>query len=223
MNMKAHFTNAMETLKGMLDEASASAERAVRDAVQAVTTLDGDLARRVINGDERLDHSEVLIEEECLKVLALHQPVACDLREVVTILKVNGEIERVGDLAVNVAERVEDLAKYSDGRLRRMEFSKMSAEACAMLRQALDALNSGDAAMAEEIIRHDDVVDDIHRENYSLVRNDILADPQGAQYYLNGLTISRCLERIADIATNIAEDLIYLETGRIVRHKADRE
>ena len=156
-------------------------------------------------------------------LLALHQPVASDLRRVITVLKVNGEIERVGDLAVNIAERVEDIAAHQAQAARPLDFAVMVDKACLMLRHALDALAYGDANLAESVIDSDEEVDQLHRDMYSQVRQAMLDCPELASYYLNGLTISRCLERIADIATNIAEDVVYMESGRIVRHLHEGE
>ncbi len=221
--MKAHFIHALEELKNQLAEIAAQAEQAVHSAVNAVENNAPDSASQVIRCDREIDRAEIRIEEECLKILALYQPVASDLRQVITILKVNNEIERVGDLAVNIAERVEDIARYQNCGIEKLDFRDMVFKACGMLKKALDSLAYHDAAMAVKVIGSDDEVDAIHRSNYGRVRNSILKHPDEAQYYLDGLTVSRCLERIADIATNIAEDVIYLESGRIVRHHHEGE
>lgn len=219
--MKPHFIIALDALKAMLLSSAALAEESVRKAVTAASEYDTALAQEIIDGDRELDHGEVVIEEECLKILALHQPVAGDLRMVVTILKVNAEVERVGDLAVNIADRVADLGEWRNGDQPRIDFTEMVEDACRMLREALHALMSGgEQEAAQKVIRDDEEVDAIHRENYAVARTALAVAPLQAQYYLDCLTISRCLERVADIATNIAEDVLYLETGRIVRHSS---
>ncbi len=217
--MTAHFIFALRILTEMLDKSAIKAQQAILLAVKAVAEANGEIAQKVIDGDRDLDLAEVAIEEECLKILALHQPVAGDLRRVVTILKMNSELERVGDLAVNIADRVQDLKRFQDAPINRLDFTEMAREACSMLKRAIAAFHDQDDATAQEVIRHDETVDALHRQNYAFVRVDLLATPDAAPYYMDCLTISRCLERIADIATNIAEDVIYLETGEIVRHQ----
>lgn len=221
--MKGHFNNALDNLKSMLGTMSAHAEEAVILSGKAVAETSLNHAAQVISGDEKIDTMEIQIEEECLKILALHQPVASDLRQVITILKVNNELERVGDLAVNMAERVSNLESFKAQNIEKIDFCDMLHLACGMLKDALDSLVYHDIELAQAVIERDEKVDQIHHDNYGVVRTLILKYPQYAQYYLNGLTISRCLERIADIATNIAEDVIYLESGKIVRHCHETE
>lgn len=221
--MKVHFSNALSQLQSMLGAMSAHVEQAVVQSGRAIAQVSPELAASVIAGDEKVDAMEIQIEEECLKILALHQPVASDLRQVITILKVNNELERVGDLAVNMAERVGSLQTYKEADIDKFDFSDMLHAACGMLKDALDSLVYHHGDLAQEVIARDDYVDQLHHDNYGIVKTFILKYPDCAQYYLNGLTISRCLERIADIATNIAEDVIYLESGRIVRHCHETE
>ena len=221
--MKGHFNNALENLQTMLGTMSAYAEEAVLLSGKAVGEVSLEKAASVIAGDEKIDTMEIEIEEECLKILALHQPVASDLRQVITILKVNSELERIGDLAVNMAERVGNIDSFKDQEIEKFDFCDMLHIACGMLKDALDSLSYHDTDLAQDVILRDEKVDKIHHDNYGVVRTFILKYPDCAQYYLNGLTISRCLERIADIATNIAEDVIYLESGKIVRHYHETE
>ncbi|MBQ9774932.1 MAG: phosphate signaling complex protein PhoU [Lentisphaeria bacterium] len=221
--MNGHFYNALNNLQSMLGSMAAYAEEAVLLSGKAVGEVSLEKAVSVINGDEKIDAMEIEIEEECLKILALHQPVASDLRQVITILKVNSELERIGDLAVNMAERVGNIDSFKNQEIEKFDFCDMLHTVCGMLKDALDSLSYHDAALAQDVIERDEKVDKIHHDNYGAVRSFILKYPDCAQYYLNGLTISRCLERIADIATNIAEDVIYLESGRIVRHCHETE
>lgn len=217
MTMKVHFEKAMATLKQLLSENAARAQSAVNDAVCAMEHGDSALADAVIQGDSAIDLAENVIEERCLDILALYQPVATDLRRVVTILKANGEIERAGDLAVNIADRVGDANRYEVKET--WDFGKMGALATGMFTQALQTLATGDADSARRLLTADDELDALHRQSYARATQGILDHPSSAGYYLDALTVSRCLERLGDLATNIAEDVIYLETAEIVRHE----
>lgn len=215
--MKIHFEKALARLNQLLEEHASRAENAVKAAVNAMETGDAALAMGVIAGDKAIDLAENHIEEECLEILALYQPVAADLRRVTTIFKVNGEIERAGDLAVNIANRVEDAAAYAVAG--KWDFAAIANRATEMFSDALLSLHKGDAALARRIIEADEEVDALHRASYPKVAKGIASEPAAAGYYLDALTVSRALERLADIATNIAEDVIYLETAEIVRHR----
>ncbi len=219
--MKEHFLKALANLKSMITEIAVQAEHAVYQAIKAVENNNIAEAGKVIANDAVINDCEIRIEEECLKILALYQPVAGDLRQVITFLKVNNEIERVGDLAVNIAERTSGMAAYRNCNIEKFDFSDMVDKACGMLKKSLDSLAYHDVIVAAEVIGLDDEVDQIHHDNYGKVEAMILKHPQEAGYYMSCLTISRCLERIADIATNICEDVIYLEHGKIVRHAHD--
>lgn len=216
--MQIHFEHALGALQTRLSVMAASAEGAVDSAVAAVASFDLASARKIIDDDAAIDREEILIEEECLKLLALYQPVASDLRLVITVLKINGEVERAGDLAVNIADRVPDLSRCATVT-EPLDFSRMAAIACRMFSQALDSFAYHDVKSAESVLRMDDEVDGIHHGHYGQVMQLLHRYPEYGQYYLDCLTISRALERLGDLATNIAEDVIYLETGRIVRHK----
>lgn len=215
--MKIHFEIALAKLNQLLEDNAMRTEAAVNSAVKAMETGAVDLAQSVIDGDQAIDLAENHIEEECLEILALYQPVATDLRRVMTVFKTNGEIERAGDLAVNIANRVADAAAYNihNG----WNFEKISSKATKMFSMALLSLRKGDAALAKTIIESDEEVDFLHKSSYLRVSDGIISNPSAAGYYLDVLTVSRALERLADIATNIAEDVIYLETAEIVRHR----
>lgn len=215
--MKIHFEIALAKLNQLLEDNATRTEAAVNSAVKAMETGAVDLAQSVIDGDQAIDLAENHIEEECLEILALYQPVTTDLRRVMTVFKTNGEIERAGDLAVNIANRVADAAAYNihNG----WNFEKISSKATKMFSMALLSLRKGDAALAKTIIELDEEVDFLHKSSYLKVSDGIISNPSAAGYYLDALTVSRALERLADIATNIAEDVIYLETAEIVRHR----
>jgi phosphate transport system protein len=163
---------------------------------------------------------EVELEEECLKVLALNQPVAGDLRFIVSIMKINNDLERVGDLTVNIAER----AKFLSTRERPdipLDFLQMTKKTQAMLRRSLDALMNRNAEAAHEVLLADDEIDAINREMYVKIQEEIHKKPAQMESLIHLLSCSRHLERIADLATNIAEDIIYMIEGAIVRHSSE--
>lgn len=216
--MKEHFIKALDNLKQMVAELAVKVEAALETAIRAVENGDTERARELIEHDRDIDLDEVKIEEECLKILALYQPVAGDLREVVTILKINNELERVGDLSCSIADRVADMSSYRGLVQEKFDFSEMMRIAREMLKESLDALIYRDSVTAGEVILTDDAIDNIHRNSYNIVKSMILKYPELINYYLDCLTVSRCLERVADSATNICEDIIYLDRGRIIRH-----
>ncbi len=190
-------------------------------AVRAVTDRDGDLARRVLDTHVEVDRMEVDLEEECLKVLALYQPVASNLRLIVAILKINNDLERVGDLAENIAGRALGLIEQPQLEVP-YDFAGMAESARQMLHGSLDALADLDAAVARRVCAADDTVDTINRDMYRRIKAAIRARPDQIDALLHLLSASRYVERIADHATNIAEDVIYMLEGGIVRHGLER-
>ncbi|HDH96382.1 MAG TPA: phosphate signaling complex protein PhoU [Proteobacteria bacterium] len=211
----------IDELKRRLSELMGMVEERVWMAVKALEERDAELASSVIESDDEIDEFETRLEEECLKVLALYQPVAIDLRYIVTILKVNAELERVGDLAVNVAERAEFLARHKEIETPRL-LKDMANKALAMLKDSLDALTRMDAKLARSVCGADDEVDELNREMFRLTEDLIENDPGDVKPLIHLLSVSRHLERIADHATNIAEDVVYLIEGEIVRHRPER-
>jgi phosphate transport system protein len=218
--MAVHFQIEIERLKKRLLALSAVVEESVHKAVRALERRDTALARRVIDADVEVDHAEVDVEEECLKLLALHQPVANDLRFLVAVLKINNDLERIADLAVNIAERSLYLATQPRVEVP-FDFAGMAALAQSMLTRSLDALVRTDAGLAREVIASDDEVDALNREMYEKVKQGIRRRPADMESLVHLLSVSRHLERIADHATNIAEDVIYMVDGEIVRHKTE--
>jgi phosphate transport system protein len=218
--MPAHLFREIENLKREILTLGAMAETAVRDATDAIENRDESLAQRVIRNDDTLDEMEVQIEENCLKTLALHQPVAIDLRFIVAVLKINNDLERVGDLAVNVAERAAFLATQPPVDIA-FDFRAMARQAREMLKKSLDALVNLSAEQAREVLASDDEIDAMNRQMYLIVQDAIHVHPDQTGSLIHLLSASRHLERIADHATNIAEDVIYMIEGVIVRHKAE--
>lgn len=215
--MTMHITREIEKLKKRILSLGADVEEVLQQAVRSLETMDGALARHVAENDDRIDHIEVDLEEDCLKVLALYQPVANDLRFIVSVLKINNDLERIADLAVNIAERALDLLKYERIAVP-FEFSTMWQKVYDMVRRSLDALVNLDQRQAREVIALDEAVDVLHHNSYALVIDRIRREPQHIEPLICYLVISRYLERIADQATNIAEDVLYLIEGDIVRH-----
>jgi len=186
-------------------------------AVKALSESDAQLASEIIESDKEIDQMEVDLEEECLKILALYQPVAVDLRYIIAILKINNDLERIGDLASNLARR----ARFAAGKNNISvpgTFEKMVGIVRKMLRESLDALVDMDAELAYHVCATDDDVDALHRENYKIFSEAIMNDTKHLECYINLWQASTHLERIADLATNIAEDVVYMIQGEIVRH-----
>ncbi len=220
LKMAKHLQREIENLKKKLLALSARVETAVRDATLSIEKRDADLAQKIIADDINIDNIEVEVEEDCLKILALHQPVAIDLRFIVAVLKINNDLERIGDLAVNIAERAAYLADQPKVNIS-LDFIDMAHNAQSMLKKSLDALINHDAELAHKVCASDDVVDAMNREMYLKVQKAIQTNPNQIESLTHLLSASRHLERIADLATNIAEDVIYMIDGQIVRHKTE--
>ncbi|MFH1708483.1 MAG: phosphate signaling complex protein PhoU [Planctomycetota bacterium] len=216
--MSKHLETEMARLKKAILGLAAVVERSVGRAVQALEKRDARLAQELIDADAEIDHTEVDIEEECLKILALHQPVAVDLRLIVAVLKINNDLERVGDLGVNIAERALHICNQPPIELA-FDFAGMHHTALGMLGRSLDALMKLDAELARSVRSQDDEVDEMNRRMYAVFGQAVRANPDKVEVLLSYLSTVRHLERIADYATNIAEDVIYLVEGQIVRHQ----
>jgi len=218
--MPVHLQREIERLKKKILSLGAFVEDNVRKAVKSIEERDSKLASQIIESDLEIDHAEVEVEEECLKILALHQPVAIDLRFVIAVIKINSDLERIGDLAVNIAEQAFFLAAHEKVDIP-FDFAGMSEKAQRMLTMSLDALVRMDSALARTVCALDDEVDAMHRDMYGQVQDGIRRRPEQLESLTHLISVSRCLERIADHATNIAEDVIYMLEGEIVRHKAE--
>ena len=212
-----HLHQEITLLKKQVAAQATMVEQAVRQTLRAMEEKNATLAVEIIERDDTIDQEEVRLEEECLKVLALHQPVAGDLRYIVTLLKVNTELERIGDLAVNIAERTVHFLE-TNADMSKIDMKPMFLEVLNSLKNALDAFLERDCYLASQVIASDDKVDDYHRENFQTVSRLLSEETREVGSLLDFLNISRNLERIADCCTNIGEDVLYLEQGRIVRH-----
>ena len=217
--MSVHLQRAMEDLRKQVLSLCALVEEQVEGAVRALLERDAELAGAIEKRDADVDRCEVAIEEECLKMLALYQPVAIDLRFVVSVLKMNNDLERIGDLAVNIAHKAASLAKQPSLPVP-LDLPEMWAKTRSMVRDAIEALVNRDVALAHSVCSRDDEVDQIKHQNRTKVEEMIAAQPARTSTLLTVLAVSRNLERIADHASNVAEDVLYMVQGRIVRHAA---
>lgn len=217
--MTRHIERQIDALKERILKVGTIVEEAISKSITALINRDAALAQRVIANDEQIDRMEVEVEEECLKILALYQPVAADLRFVVAVLKINNDLERMGDLARNIAKRV---AQLSNGRHYTLppEIRTMAMQAQEMVKQCLDAVVNGDPSLARQVREEDDAVDEARLQIRQRVLRGIKDDPEEVENLLRINSVSKHIERIADMATNIAEDVIYMVEGEIVRHRA---
>jgi len=218
--MSKHLQRDLDLLERKVLSQSSLVEEMIRKACKAIHGMRPDLVSDVIKQEDVVNEQEVEIEESCLKILALHQPVAVDLRQTATILKINNDLERIADLAVNIAERAQSLWQYSDFIVPE-KFERMSQLAVMMVQEALDALVKLDVDTAREVCLRDNDVDSLNREVIQEMRRLMRSQPDLIEAALYLFSASRHLERIADHATNIAEDVIYLVDGEIARHSND--
>lgn len=217
--MAIHLLRDLERLKKEIVLLGAAVEDALLKSIVALFDRRPDLADEVMKGDRDVDRREIRVEEECLKILALHQPVAHDLRFVVAILKVNNDLERVGDLAGNIAERALDLSNQEAIPFP-PELIAMSKAVPRMLRDSLDSLLRLEIEPARRVLKEDDEIDEMHRSLYTIVEERAQQNPDHLRRLIQMLSVSRYFERIADAATNIAEDVVFLVEGEVVRHRS---
>ncbi len=215
--MAKHFQRELEKIKKSILSLGALVEDRVRLAIKSIDKRDADIAEQIIRMDYEIDEMEVDIEEECLKVLALHQPVAVDLRFLVSVIKINNDLERIADETVNIAHRVKTISKNKDFKFI-FDYATMAEKASTMLKMSLDAMVRLDTDTAFKVCLMDDEVDVFVGLAYEQLKQSISAMPDNTGVLINMFLISRHIERIADHATNIAEEVIYVTDGEIVRH-----
>jgi len=218
--MLHYWQREIENLKKLVLSLGALVEEQIQHAILALERRDADLANEVVRKDREIDSLEIVIEEECLKILALYQPVAKELRFVVAVLKMNNDLERMGDLAANIAKRARSLSKKEKIDLV-ADFGLVAEKAQAMVKKSLDALVNTDVKLAREVCASDDEVDKLTKHMLKRTINAIEKNPERTKDYFSIRSVSKNLERIADSATNIAEDVIYLCSGDIIRHQAE--
>ncbi len=212
-----HLQREINKLKSELVRLGALVEDSLFNSINAIFDGDLEIAKKVIKNDNNIDTREVEVEEECLKILALYQPVAIDLRYIISVLKVNNDLERIGDLAVNIAKSIKYLV---NGEIISplSELLQSSQIVKQMLKMSLDSFVNLDVELANQILKDDDKVDHLHKSITHKVIAKIKSDKDNAEKWMNILTISRYLERAADHTTNIAEDILYMVDGDIKRH-----
>jgi len=217
--LKRHFDRELEELKNRVLRMGGTVEDLIARSIEALRNRDRTLAAAAFEIEAEIDAEEVEIEETCLKLIALYQPVAGDLRFIAAVLKINSELERMGDLAVHIAERARDLSGSAESHVP-TDLREMSANVQRMVRNSLESLVNHDSDLAKQVMQADDAVDEHHRKMFDLVSSELQENPRAAEHLLQLLSVSRHLERIADSATNIAEDVYYLVAGDIIRHRA---
>ena len=216
--MPKHLQREIESLKKMFLKLSGLVEKNIANAIESVIKTDGEMAANVIETDGQIDQMEVLVEEECLKILALHQPVAIDLRFITAILRINNDLERVGDIAVYISRRTKYLIRKPIPYKLPEKFEIAAGKARNMLKKSLDSLMQLNIDLAKEICDDDEEVDSICNEIYDDIKIMMKKHPEDIDSICNLLVLPSRIERIADHATNIAEDVIYMVDGEIIRH-----
>ena len=215
--MSAHLIRELDGLRCLLLSLGARVEAAIAKAVMAMVRRDPRLAADIVAADEEIDRMEVEVEEECLKLLALYQPVAGDLRFIVAALKINNDLERMGDLAANIAKGAARLAAANPVEVP-ADLAAMAARTRSMVKRSLDALVNADLALARKVCADDDEVDAFRQNLRTRMQTAIADAPEQTESIMTLFMAVGHLERIADIATNIAEDVIYTVEGKIIRH-----
>ena len=212
-----HFQDELETLQDRLLAMGGLAEERVREAVRGIAAREPAVVDRVLSGDEPINRLHIEIDDRCFKLLALHQPMAADLRRIVAAVKINTDLERVGDLAVNIAEAGKRYLQHPPVKPL-IDIPRMGDIAQAMLRDALDAFVRRDIPLAEAVLAEDDRLDELKTQIFRELLTFMLGDPTTIEPSLDLLLVSRHLERIGDHATNVAEDVIFMVSARDVRH-----
>lgn len=218
--METHLQQELNQLKSELLRMAGLVERAISNAIEALVKRDTTLAEKTIREDVQINNLELSIDERCLKLLALHQPMAADLRFITSAMRINVELERIGDLAVNIAERVVSLNQEPQLKPY-IDLPDMAQITKKMLRDVLDAFVNGDAALARSVCERDDRVDALNNQVFRELLTYMLEDPKTITRAVHLIIVSRYLERIADHATNIAEGVIFMAKALVIKHHAD--
>jgi phosphate transport system protein len=220
--MARHFELELDQLRTMLIRMGSLVEEQIELGVKALTSGDLSLARMVIERDARVDEYDNEVDQQCMRIFALSQPVAIDLRLLMAALKINNELERIGDIAVNLAERTEPLLPYPQ-LVKSTSLVKMSDAAREMVKGAIDSFVNNDPALAKKVLESDDYVDSLDGETFRTMVGQMKQSPELIEPASHVMILSRHIERLADHATNIAEDVIFLVNARIIKHHANLE
>jgi len=218
--MSVHLKREIEKLKKDLLGLCALVEEQMHLAIRALLDRDGALAAEVERRDDEIDRREIEVEEDCLKTLALHQPVAVDLRLIVAVLKINSDLERIGDMAVNIARKAAAFAAEPQVEIP-LDIVGMWEKTQAMLHDSIDALVNMDAPLAQAVCARDDEVDQMKHQFRMRIEEAIAEQPDRLRPLLRLMAVTRNLERVADCATSISQDVLYMIEGKIVRHRTD--
>jgi phosphate transport system protein len=216
--MTIHLQRDLESLRKDVLHLGSLVQGSTKASIDFLNSKKTQQLDEVAQLERRINELEVDIEEHCLKILALHQPVAIDLRFIVVVMKVNNDLERMGDQAVNIAHRVQALIGEPDLGLE-LPLNQMTDSIQQMVTLSLEALVNQDPAIARRVVEMDDGVDDLHSENYAALRRLVENNPQRAGSAMSMATISSNLERIGDLCTNIAEEVIFMVEGKVIRHQ----
>lgn len=215
-----HLQRSLDRLQSDVLSLFGIVEQMINKSVKALYDRDVTLADEVIETDESVDQREVAIEDDCLKLLALHQPVASDLRWTTTVIKINSDLERMADLACNIAERAKALAHFPMFPIPD-DLETMVSEATTMVSRALDSFVETNTSLALNVMRSDDRIDELNRRLICELREVMKSSPESVEPALHCFSAARHLERIADLAENISEDVVFLVDGEIIRHKPE--
>lgn len=215
-----HFHEELELLKSKLVAMSGIAEEAVRAAVEALITRNVEMAQEVIRKDEQIDDLELAVDDLAINLLALQQPLAKDLRFITAAMKIGNDLERVGDHAVNIAEELEFMLAAAPFPML-PELEEMARIANEMLSDALNAFVLGNSALAREVVQRDDRVDELHENNFRILLTHMMEDPRKITAGMDLFLVSGNIERIADLATNIAEEVVFFVEGLTIKHHAE--
>jgi len=220
MGVHTHFEMELEELKENLLKMAAWVEEAINNAVQSLVKRDSELARKTFEGEDRINKLEITIEDMCLKLLALRQPMAADLRFITSAMKIITDLERIGDQAVNIAERA--ILLNQEPQLKPyIDIPRMAQIAQSMVKEVLDAFVNRDSKLARSVCERDDLVDGLNDQVFRELLTYMISDPKTIMRAAHLMIVCRCLERIADHATNIAEDVIFMVDALVIKHHAD--
>lgn len=220
--MERHFDEELKTLKEKLLQMAALVEESIARSVRSLVDRKNEMAEEVIRSDEAINMLEIDVDELCLKLLALHQPIATDLRFIASAMKINSDLERMGDLAVNIAERSLDLLKEPPLKPL-IDIPRMAQLAQKMVKDSLDAFVNRDAELARNVCCRDDEVDTLNHQVFRELLTYMMEDPKSIHRAVDLILIGRHIERIADHATNIGEDVVYMVKGKMIKHHIEEK
>jgi len=222
MDVHTHFQMELDELKENLLKMATLVEEAINNAVQSLVQRDSELAKKTFDVEDRINKLEIAIEDMCLKLLALRQPMATDLRFITSAMKIVTDLERIGDQAVNIAERA--ISLNEEPQLKPyIDIPRMAEIAQSMVKDVLDAFVNRDSKLARSVCERDDLVDGLNDQVFRELLTYMISDPKTITRAVHLMIVCRCLERIADHATNIAEDVIFMVDALVIKHHADVE